>query len=250
MRSPGEDGYRTPTIEDAERTLSILGVMDSSASQAREVHSTALDAVLQKVSSRATDRAARKEKEGGLSGCKDHDYDPNGTAADYSASKLSWKKRIRHVTWAYFTITMATGGLANVLYQGMLGLLFKRAQWRMVYQRKNQLTWLLLVPFKFNGLETIGIVVFLINIALYLFIWGLLIARFYHYPYTFKASFLHPTESLFIPASIVSFGTILINISQFGPENAGPWLLTAVDVLFWLDAALAVVLSAGIYLLL
>lgn len=223
MRSPGEDGYRTPTIEDAERTLSILGVMDSSASQAREVHSTALDAVLQRVSSRATDRAAGKEKDSGISGCKDRDYDPNGTAADYFASKLSWKKRIRHVTWAYFTITMATGGLANVLYQ---------------------------VPFKFNGLETIGIVVFLINIALYLFIWGLLIARFYHYPYTFKASFLHPTESLFIPASIVSFGTILINISQFGPENAGPWLLTAVDVLFWLDAALAVVLSAGIYLLL
>ncbi|KAJ5580746.1 hypothetical protein N7450_007047 [Penicillium hetheringtonii] len=217
MRSPGEDGYRTPTIEDAERTLSILGVMDSSASQAREVHSTALDAVLQRVSSRATDRAAGKEKDSGISGCKDRDYDPNGTAADYFASKLSWKKRIRHVTWAYFTITMATGGLANVLYQ---------------------------VPFKFNGLETIGIVVFLINIALYLFIWGLLIARFYHYPYTFKASFLHPTESLFIPASIVSFGTILINISQFGPENAGPWLLTAVDVLFWLDAALAVVLSA------
>lgn len=122
MRSPGDDGYRTPTIEDAERTLSILGVVDSSASQAREVHSTALDNVLQKVSSRATDRVAGKEKESGLSDCKDHDFDPDGTDIDYSAKKLSWKKRIRHVTWAYFTITMATGGLANVLYQGILRL--------------------------------------------------------------------------------------------------------------------------------
>jgi hypothetical protein len=37
------------------------------------------------------------------------------------SGELSWKKRIRHITWAYFTLTMATGGLANVLYQGVHG---------------------------------------------------------------------------------------------------------------------------------
>jgi hypothetical protein len=34
---------------------------------------------------------------------------------------------------------------------------------------------------------------------------------------------------------IVSFGTILINISQYGPENTGPWLMHAVCILFWID---------------
>ena len=106
------------------------------------------------------------------------------------------------------------------------------------------------VPFRFRGLETIGVIVFLFNIALYLIIWGLLLMRFYFYPYTFKASFLHPTESLFVPACIVSFGTILINISQYGPQNTGPWLANAVHILFWIDAALAVIFSVGIYLLL
>jgi hypothetical protein len=48
--------------------------------------------------------------------------------------------------------------------------------------------------------------------------------RFYLYPFTFKASFLHPTESLFAPATIVSFGTILMNISQYGPSYTGAWL--------------------------
>lgn len=91
---------------------------------------------------------------------------------------------------------------------------------------------------------------FLFNIALYLATWALLLARFYFYPYTFRASFLHPTESLFVPACLVSFGTILINISQYGPEHTGPWLAHAVGVLFWIDAALAVIFSAGIYLLL
>ena len=37
---------------------------------------------------------------------------------DATTRKLSWKKRIRHITWAYFTLTMATGGMANVLYTG------------------------------------------------------------------------------------------------------------------------------------
>jgi hypothetical protein len=118
MRSPGDDGYRTPTIEDAERALSILGVVDSRPpSQAHAVHSTALESVLQRLPSRATDRA-HKEKEKTNPKCLDHDYDLYRTTTDASASTLSWKKRIRHVTWAYFTSTMATGGLANVLYQG------------------------------------------------------------------------------------------------------------------------------------
>ncbi|KAJ6018050.1 hypothetical protein N7451_001429 [Penicillium sp. IBT 35674x] len=218
LRSPGDDGYRTPTIEDADRTISILGATDSPRAIARDVHATALEETLQKMSSRATtDRRSKRDSWGPQGRHLDR------TLTDASADHLSWKKRIRHITWAYFTLTMATGGLANVLYE---------------------------VPYRFRGLETIGIIVFLFNIFLYLVVWALLLARFYFYPYTFKASFLHPTESLFIPASMVSFGTILINVSQYGPEKAGPWLLEAVGILFWIDCILAVLFSAGIYLIL
>lgn len=73
--------------------------------------------------------------------------------------------------------------------------------------------------------------------------------RFYTYPETFKASFMHPSERLFMPAAVVSFGTILMNISQYGLSNSGLWLSRAVLVMFWLDAALALISSAGIYLL-
>jgi tellurite resistance protein TehA-like permease len=66
----------------------------------------------------------------------------------------------------------------------------------------------------------------------------------------FKASFLHPTESLFVPATIVSSGTVLINISQYGLGKTGEWLVEVVYVLFWFNAAFAVICSAGIYLLL
>ncbi len=60
---------------------------------------------------------------------------------------------------------------------------------------------------------------------------------------------MHPSERLFMPASVVSFGTILINISQYGLLKTGPWLSRAVLVMFWIDAALALISSAGIYLL-
>lgn len=108
----------------------------------------------------------------------------------------------------------------------------------------------LAVPFRFWGLDTIGTVIFLTNVALYLFTWGLLLTRFYCYPYTLKASFLHPTESLFVPASLVSLGTILINVSQYWPGKAGLWLTESVEISFWVNADLAVIFSVGIYLIL
>ena len=73
--------------------------------------------------------------------------------------------------------------------------------------------------------------------------------RFYFFPKAFKASFLHPTESLFIPAVFVSVGTIILNISQYGLGNTGYWLNWTVILLFWVYAVVAVLASSGIYLL-
>ncbi|KAI9793181.1 MAG: hypothetical protein M1816_000601 [Peltula sp. TS41687] len=74
--------------------------------------------------------------------------------------------------------------------------------------------------------------------------------RFFFYPSAFKLSFLHPTESLFIPASAVSFGTVLLNISQYGVNRTGAWLNTAVMIFFWLEACMAIILCTVIYLIL
>lgn len=107
----------------------------------------------------------------------------------------------------------------------------------------------LLVPFRFPGLEAIGIIFFLLNLVLFILNIALISLRFYCHPETFRASFMHPTERLFVPSAVVSFGTILINISQYGPNNTGHWLNQAVLVLFWIDCGLAILSSLIIYLL-
>lgn len=106
------------------------------------------------------------------------------------------------------------------------------------------------MPYRFKGLYTIGLIFFLVNIGFYIIIWAMLITRFVLYPWTFRASFTHPTESLFVPAFAVSFGTILINIVEYGTGHVGAWLNHAVLVLFWFDCAVAFILSIAIYLIL
>lgn len=75
--------------------------------------------------------------------------------------------------------------------------------------------------------------------------------RFRYYPETFRASILHPTESLFIPAWLISVGTILINITEYGygEGKTREWLLTTMNALFWIYCFLAVAFSCGIYLI-
>ncbi|KAF2280168.1 uncharacterized protein EI97DRAFT_439229 [Westerdykella ornata] len=142
--------------------------------------------------------------------------------AESLEGKIGFRGRIRHFTWTWFTMTMATGGIANVLYT---------------------------VPFRFSGLYAIGCLFFIFNIVLFLFNITMISLRFYYYPRTFRASFLHPTESLFIPAAVISFGTILINISQYGVVHSRVWLQHVMQVMYWIDCGLAVLFSIGIYLI-
>lgn len=111
LRKPGDDGYRTPTIEDTERSL----YDESLAFRVRsvgEAHATALntinDPTFRPIRSRVLENADTNDG-------NSHHRIPTKSEGE-EIENLSWKQRIRHFTWAYFTLTMATGGIANVLY--------------------------------------------------------------------------------------------------------------------------------------
>lgn len=97
-----EDGCRTPTIEihrpstgDIERNDHALGTLSNNSSHHRLPHTH------HGIFGRAS---------------------ANVSVISFSErllEKLQWRERIRHYTWTFFTMTMATGGIANVLYTGM-----------------------------------------------------------------------------------------------------------------------------------
>ncbi|TID25279.1 voltage-dependent anion channel-domain-containing protein [Venturia nashicola] len=162
---------------------------------------------------------------------KDEDLDGEEEKSEISIEenvgamrKIGWRERIKHFTWTWFTMTMATGGIANVIDS--------------IPER-----------FRFPHLYALGAIFFILNMLLFVFNITMISTRFYLYPHTFRSSFVHPTESLFVPAAIISFGTILINITQYGIGRTGPWLETTMMILFWIYCALAILASSGIYLL-
>lgn len=148
----------------------------------------------------------------------DHDDEPRIHGA------LDWRGRLRHFTWTWFCMTMATGQIANVLEQ---------------------------LPFRFHGLYAIGVIVVLFNITLFLINVVLISTRFYLYPKTFWNSLTHPTESLFVPAAVISIGTILLNITQYGIDapGIGRWLEHVMIVMFWIYCGIAMCCACGIYLI-
>lgn len=130
------------------------------------------------------------------------------------------RDRLHHFTWAWFTTTMSTGGIGILLSQ---------------------------TPHRFDGLTTIGIIIFILNIVLFITFCTCIAIRFTLFPKALLASLAHPTESLFFPTFWISFLNILSGISIYGIPNSGEWLVTVMRVLFWTYAACTFLVAVGQY---
>ncbi|ROW17340.1 hypothetical protein VPNG_01051 [Cytospora leucostoma] len=136
---------------------------------------------------------------------------------------VGFKDRVACFQWTWFTSTMATGGIANVLAS---------------------------IPFKAQWVYIIGVIFFIFNMCLFATIGIFLLMKFRLRPGSFRRSFTDQFEALFIPASLVSVGTIFINICEYGIPHTGPWLLYTMEAMFWVWVFASVLASAGIYLIL
>lgn len=130
----------------------------------------------------------------------------------HSPTSLPFRERIKHLTWAWFTLTMSTGGLALLLHS---------------------------TPHRFRGLEIIGKAVFVLNLIFFICLLGGIVCRFVISPRALKLSLMHPTESLFFPCFLLSIATILANSAVYGIPSTGSWLPAVLRVCFWLYLALS-----------
>ncbi|KAK4998921.1 hypothetical protein LTR66_001950 [Elasticomyces elasticus] len=92
-------------------------------------------------------------------------------------------------------------------------------------------------PHRFNGLDTIGAVVFLFDVALFIIICAGISTRFIRVPGSLLRSLRHPTEALFFPTFWLSISTLMGCMQRYGVPSTGSWLVVAVRVLFWIYAA-------------
>ncbi len=127
--------------------------------------------------------------------------------------RLGLWERIPHFTWAWFSSTMSTGGLALALAA---------------------------TPHQFNGLHVIGTVVFILTLILFILFSIAISIRFWLSPSALSASLHNPTESLFFPTFLLTIATIIINSSIYGEPHAGPWLVKAIEILFWIYCGITI----------
>ena len=126
-------------------------------------------------------------------------------------TKLSWRQWLEgHYDWSWFTCTQSTGGIAIVLSE---------------------------CPKKFAGLQTIGTIVFILNLVLWLTFTSLMILRWISKPSTFRRCFTAAPECYFYGSFWLSVATIIVCMQRFGVPSSGAWLLVAIRVCFWIYAA-------------
>lgn len=128
--------------------------------------------------------------------------------------------RIEHFTWAWFTLTMSTGGFALLLGSQ---------------------------PHTFRGLLTIGKIVYVFDLVLFVLVCAAITTRFIHFPGTRMKSLTHPTESLFFPTFFLSMASILVGMHTYGFPWTGNWLKVTYRVLFWIYFAITFVSSVSQY---
>lgn len=102
-------------------------------------------------------------------------------------------------------------------------------------------------PHTFHGLRTIGKVVYIFDLVLFALVCSAIIYRFVRYPATLKYSLTHPTESLFMPTSLLSLASLISGISVYGISVTGHWLIEVYIVPFWLFFAVTFVTAVAQY---
>lgn len=148
----------------------------------------------------------------------------NATRSDNAGPKdkrvVQEVRLLDRFTWANFTCTQSTGGVAILLSQ---------------------------TPHQFPGLQTAGVVIFILNLVLFVLFTTAMICRFVQKPSNLRKSLTEPPEAYFTGSLWLSMATIIICMQRFGVPYAGPWIIVAVRVLFWTYAAITLTYSIVIF---
>ncbi|KXT13952.1 hypothetical protein AC579_4200 [Pseudocercospora musae] len=116
-------------------------------------------------------------------------------------------------SWSWFTCTQSTGGIAIVISE---------------------------CPKPFTGQQTIGAIVFIFNILLYLLFTTFMILRWTGNKAKIKECFTRAPECYFFGSFWLSAATMIINMQRYAVPHTGEWMVVTIRVCFWLYAAITI----------
>ncbi|WP_102222660.1 TDT family transporter [Acidimangrovimonas sediminis] len=135
------------------------------------------------------------------------------------AASTGLTRVIRDFTPNWFTVTMGTGALALVLN---------------------------LYPLRIPGLHEVSAVLWMVNIVLFTAFSALYLARWAMFPDEAVRIFRHPVMSMFFGAIPMGLATIANGFLAFGIDRIGPAAVGIATVLWWIDAAMALICGLAI----
>lgn len=144
----------------------------------------------------------------------------NAEPKDENAAKEA--RLLDRFTWANFTCTQSTGGVAILLSE---------------------------TPHQFRGLQTAGVVVFILNLVLFVLFSTAIICRFVQRPCSLRKSVTKPPEAYFTGSLWLSMAASIMCMQRFGVPHSGPWIIVAIRILFWAYAAITLTYNIVIFVI-
>ncbi|KAJ5731389.1 uncharacterized protein N7483_005897 [Penicillium malachiteum] len=120
--------------------------------------------------------------------------------------RLNFSDRLRHFTWAWYTLSMSTGGLALLIASQ---------------------------PNRFKGLDEIGLAIYIINLIMFALVCSLMAARFIIHGGLIQ-SLTHEREGLFFPTFWLSIATMITGLEKYFGDDPAKAFSTTLEVLFWI----------------
>ncbi|KAJ5923250.1 hypothetical protein N7454_008495 [Penicillium verhagenii] len=131
-------------------------------------------------------------------------------------NRVTLNERLCQIKWGWYSMSMATGGIAVLLYR---------------------------TPHQFTGLEIIGKIIYVFNLAFFLAITFCMVFRFLSKRSALKESFRDGNESYYAPTCLLAIATIILGAESYGTDSCGPWLQIALRIIFWIYVTCATLLA-------